>query len=283
MANRIKWSLIGVPDHQGVFNVGGRIGAAQGPSAFNDAFNKFKGIPEVLQTLQRKVIAGPFTHEVEKNHQIAADSVEIEAKTSDLTVVVGGGHDHGYSHLLGIRQAYGPDAKIGCINIDAHYDVRKPSPLIGSGSPFYLALENGIIKPEQLIEFGIQTHCNSKELVNYIHSKNIEVVFFESLRRGQTVELFETSLKKLSVQVQHIVVSLDLDAVAECFAPGVSAPQAEGFSSSEVIEMMEIAGLEKKVCSLGIFELNPLHDTDGRTARLGATCAHHFVSKALLR
>ncbi len=259
------------------------MGAALGPAALHDAFIKFKGVPQVLSSLEQKITAGPFTADVQKNIEIAAKAIETETKRSDLTVVVGGGHDHGYSHLLGIRQALGPDALIGCINIDAHLDVRKPSPLIGSGSPFYLALENKIIKPEHLIEFGIQTHCNSQELVDYIRQFPVEVIFYESLRKGQSTAQFATILKKMSVQVQHIVVSLDLDAVAECFAPGVSAPQAEGFSSSEVIEMMEIAGLESKVCSLGIFELNPLHDTDHRTARLGATCAHHFVSKALQR
>jgi len=283
MANRIKWSFIGVPDHQGVFNVGGRVGAALGPAALHDAFFKFKGVPEVFETLHHKTYAGPFSSDVEKNLETAAKLVEIETKASDLTVVVGGGHDHGYSHLLGIRRALGPHALIGCINIDAHLDVRKPSPLIGSGSPFYLALENGIIKPEHLIEFGIQTHCNSQELVDYIHKFPVEVIVYEKLRRGQATELFEKTLKKLSALVQHIVISFDMDAVAECFAPGVSAPQSEGFSSSEVIEMMEIAGMEKKVCSLGIFELNPLHDNDGRTARLGAACAHHFISKALQR
>ncbi len=259
------------------------MGAALGPNALHDAFIKFKGVPEVFQSLHKKITVGPFTSDVAENLKTAAKVVETETKSTDLTIIVGGGHDHGYSHLLGIRQALGPDALIGCINIDAHLDVRKPSPLIGSGSPFYLALENRIIKPEHLIEFGIQTHCNSQELVDYIRKFPVEVIFYEKLRKGQAVEIFETILKKLSMQVQHIVVSLDLDAVAECFAPGVSAPQAEGFSSSEIIEMMEIAGSEKKVCSLGIFELNPLHDIDHRTARLGATCAHHFVSKALQR
>ena len=72
-----------------------------------------------------------------------------------------------------------------------------------------------------------------------------------------------------------------MDAAASAFAPGVSAPQAEGFTASEMIEMMEIAGSEKKVVSLGIFELNPEHDLEDITARLAATVAYHFVEAAL--
>ena len=42
--------------------------------------------------------------------------------------------------------------------------------------------------------------------------------------------------------------------------------------------MVEIAGREKKVVSLGLFELNPEHDIDQRTARLAATLAYHFIA-----
>jgi arginase family enzyme len=78
-----------------------------------------------------------------------------------------------------------------------------------------------------------------------------------------------------------IVVSLDLDAASMAFAPGVSAPQAEGFSGSDFIEMMEEAGRQPKVQSLGIFELCPPHDIDNHTARLAATCTWHFIESKL--
>jgi hypothetical protein len=45
--------------------------------------------------------------------------------------------------------------------------------------------------------------------------------------------------------------------------------------------MVEIAGKHPKICSLGIFELNPEHDLGGATARLAATAAWHFVAAAL--
>ncbi|MGZ3688347.1 MAG: arginase family protein, partial [Bdellovibrionota bacterium] len=72
---------------------------------------------------------------------------------------------------------------------------------------------------------------------------------------------------------------LDLDAAAEAVAPGVSAPQPEGFSGGEILEMCELAGAAKKVVSLGIFELNPSHDRDDQTARLAAASAYHFLLK----
>lgn len=280
----IKWCLIQVPDHQGVFHVGGRLGAALGPEAFTRCFDRLQGgSPSVHSSCAERVTVKPLTENVEANHEAAAHALEKAMKTAKISVFVGGGHDHGYSQLVGIRRALGPKTRIGCINIDAHLDLRKPEPWITSGSPFYLALEKGLIEGKDFVEFGIQSHCNKSELWEFAKKHSVNIVKFEDLRRNSAVNVFQQSLKKLSDQCDAVVVSLDLDAAAECFAPGVSAPQSEGFSSSEIIEFCELAGAEKKTVSLGVFELNPVHDIADRTARLGATAAHHFISCILNR
>jgi formiminoglutamase len=283
MINRIKWCLIGIPDHQGVMNVGGRVGAARGPESFRRIFQKFKGRDGVLEALGAQSQLTELSTDVSKNHQKAADLIAAAHETHPLSVVVGGGHDHGFSQLLGIKKGFGPSFRLGCINIDAHLDVRKPSPLISSGSPFYLAVTQGVLDPKNFIEFGIQPHCNAPELWEFIETHGIEVILMKDLRHGTAAQAFEGALKRLAMRCDGIVISLDLDAAASAFAPGVSAPQAEGFSASDFLEMMAIAGANSKVLSLGIFELCPEHDPDARTARLAATSAYHFLAEALKR
>lgn len=272
-----KWSLVSIPDHVGVQNVGGRLGAAFGPRAFSEAFARMNGHrPQMRAHLTLE----PVSTTIEENHVNAAKLVREASVGADRTIVVGGGHDHGYSHLLGIREFLGVGKRVGCINIDAHLDVRKPSPKISSGSPFYLAIEGKVIDGRDLIEFGIQSQCNAPELWRYAQDKNINVISFDECRHSKAIFNFTQSLEKLARQVDCVVVSVDLDSVAEAFAPGVSAPQSEGFFPTELIEFCEVAGANQKVLSLGIFELNPLHDLGGRTARLAATCAFRFLEKA---
>jgi formimidoylglutamase len=282
---RIKWCLIGIPDHEGVVRVGGRVGAAGGPSAFRRAFARLKGVEGVREALALETEAAALGTDVAANHRHAADVIRDAHRAHSLSVVVGGGHDHGYSHLLGILEALSKRGKgkprLGCINIDPHFDVRKPEPEITSGSPYYLAIENGVIRPADLIEFGVQRHCNAPELWKYVERRKIPVVPFEKLRHGRAAAAFAKSLRQLAARCDAVVISLDLDAVAEAHAPGVSAPQAEGFDPTDVLEMMELAGREKSVASLGIFELNPEHDIGEMTARLGATAAWHFVGGRL--
>jgi arginase family enzyme len=236
--------------------------------------------PELKKQMQAHLTLSPVSSVIEENHRKVSGLVREAASGADRTVVIGGGHDHGYPHLSGIRDVIGPEKKLGCINIDAHLDVRAPSPKISSGCPFYLAIESGVLAGEDLYEIGIQTQCNGPELWRYAYKKNINIVEFDSCRHSHAILHFKQSLEKLARQVDVIVISLDLDSVAETFAPGVSAPQSEGFSPTELIEFCEIAGANEKVLSLGIFELNPLHDLGDRTARLAATCAFRYLVNA---
>lgn len=266
-------------------NVGGRLGAAIGPAAFQRRLGRLKGRDGVLESVA-EIELDPLTADARENHQRVIRRLAAAHREHGLSVVVGGGHDHGYSHLQGIYDALKTGKKkvrLGCINVDAHLDVRKAEPVITSGSPFYLALESGIIQPEDLVEFGIQSHCNARELWDYVEKKKVPVVPFERLRHGKAPKVFAQTLQKLRTRCDAIVISFDLDAVASGFAPGVSAPQSEGFTPSEAIEMAEIAGRERKVVSMGIFELNPLHDIEERTAQLAATSAYHFIAHALRR
>lgn len=286
MSDRSKWSLIGIPDHLGVVNVGGRVGAARGPFAFRKALLRLKGRDPVQATMQDCGDLKDITVDIQLNLRNAAEFVRNAHRANGLSVVVGGGHDHGYSQLLGIAHALDmkfPLPRLGCINIDAHLDVRKPSPVITSGSPFYLSIETGLLDPKNFVEFGIQSHCNGPELWDFVERKKVKVVPFENLRHGKGAAQFKSILKKLSSSCDAVVVSVDMDAVESAYAPGVSAPQSEGFSATDLLEIMECAGEESKVVSVGIFELNPEHDLDNRTSQLAATAAYHFISRALRR
>lgn len=267
-------------------NVGGRLGAALGPEAFRRSWAQLSGLENLNHHLFNFGDVGPIENDVASNHEKAAALIAKAHTKSGISVVVGGGHDHGYSHLLGIRESLSKSHKklrLGCINIDAHLDVRKPEPEITSGSPFYLALESSVIDASRLIEFGIQKQCNGASLWEYARKEKIPVVLFENIRDGKAVSSFRLHLTKLAKICDAIVLSVDLDALAQGFAPGVSAPQPEGFTPSEVFEMIRIAGANKKIVSLGIFELNPEHDRDDQTARVAANCAFHFIESVMNR
>lgn len=285
MKRRINCSLIGFPDHEGVRNVGGRLGASAGPEAFRKVWGRIKG----RDALPTKVIdrgdssVQNLTLE-EKYHEAMKLTLDQHIEWPSISVAVGGGHDYAYPHLKGVKEALLRKYKkprLGCINLDAHFDLRAHLPLMTSGSPFRRLIEEGILDPKHLVEFGVQAQSNAPELFEYAESKKVKTLLYASMREGRAVVAFKKALKELEAKVDALAFSVDLDAMAEAYAPGVSAPQSEGFTSMELCAFAEIAGQSRKTISLGLYELSPAHDVGDRTARLAATCAHRFLEGKL--
>ncbi len=165
--------------------------------------------------------------------------------------------------------------------MDAHLDVRPPEDgLITSGSPFFLALESGVVQPRDFVEFGIQEHCNDAGFGAYIRKKRAKVVMLNEARaaRGGAVAYFERLVAGFIRKKMRVVVSFDVDSVQMSQAPGVSAPQADGFTASEFLGMASICGKYRGVATVGFFELAPDLDLAGMTTRLVATAMHRYLS-----
>ncbi len=271
--------LIGAPDDRGILNVGGRLGANRGPEAVRRMFADFAlGINGEIEKIElskgRDITLG---ESIAGAHAEIRRQVAENAAASIRSIVIGGGHDYGFPHVAGISDFY--DGKVGLLNVDAHLDVRPVAKgVITSGSPFWLMLEEKAVLPANFIEFGIQPHCNDKSFIEYLRRKKVKIVMLAETRKSGPVKIFEKNLKNLISKKIKVVVSFDLDAVQMAHAPGVSAPQSEGFTATEFLEMVAICGRYPQVVSIGFFELAPDLDVQNMTTRLVATAIHRYLS-----
>ncbi len=274
------FTVIGFPDEIGIANVKGRLGAKAGPDSFLTVFGKMNGVNPVRERMIGSELV-QMGSVLEQNYESARTSISRSA-THSLVVAIGGGHDYAYPWFSGLldsmKSLKGRLPKVGCINIDAHFDLRSHQPIMTSGSPFRRLIEEGILSARHLVEFGIQDHCNATELWTYAKQKQISTIPMTRLRNGKAVAEFKKALNALRKKCDQVVISLDLDAVSLAYCPGVSAPQAEGFSASEIFQMLEIAGSDKKVTSLGVFELAPSLDHQDQTSRVAAQAVWHFLN-----
>lgn len=293
MSNARKWSLIGFSDDQGVLNVGGRLGAALGPQAFGRLW-----FPKLAARLPAPVAAAGFEEsfrdekdtDLDRALENAALLLADHHAASGLSIVIGGGHDYGYAHLKGVGLALSRKfakkvARLGCLNIDAHFDLRSDVPVMTSGSPFFRSIERQVLDPKRLTEFGVQAISNAPELWAYAKKNKVRAVSFEEIRHlgadggKERRNRFKAELKRLARMCDQIVVQIDLDALSQAHAPGVSAPAAEGFSATDLFGFIEECALERKVCSLGVYELNPHFDRDSQTARLATGAVFKFLDR----
>jgi len=74
-----------------------------------------------------------------------------------------------------------------------------------------------------------------------------------------------------------LFVSLDIDSVAQAYAPGCSAPSPDGFRPDELLQLAFLAGRHASVACFDVMEVNPRYDLDDRTAALAAAAVVHFL------
>jgi formimidoylglutamase len=272
-------ALLGVPQDEGVRRNGGRIGAAEAPPAIRQALGKLaasigsRSLPDNVRVLDCGVLAVE-NMSLEDVHRRQEHVVGLLLDSGASVVVLGGGHDT----ALPDGRAIGKRAtRLGIVNVDAHLDVRPPA-IEGShsGSPFRELIEDPACRLGMLIEFGTQPFSASAHHVRYVLERGHAVWMLDDIRRDTLDVALDRVVDALGA-CDAVHLSLDMDALASAYAPGVSAPASDGFRPDEVARVVErIAALP--TCRLvDIVEVNPRYDADGRTVRLAA----YFAAVAL--
>ncbi len=280
----VSVGLLGVPSDQGVLQGGGRPGANQGPSAIRQQLKQYGTAYHFDRKadLSRLAIAdfGDLipSEQCEETHQRLSEAVGEIFKLGALPIVLGGGHDLTFGGVRALANA--TRGGVGGIALDAHFDVREvKAGVITSGTPFRNILDQiPSVKGEHFVEIGVNGLVNAKVYYDYLISKKVSLFSLAKTHQVGMDAVLEKAFHVAGQDTDKIFVSIDLDAVAQAFAPGVSAPSPEGLTPEEVGLAAYRAGLHPKVAYLDIMEMNPSFDQDGRTARLAAAIVLHFLS-----
>ncbi len=165
---------------------------------------------------------------------------------------LGGDHSITYPVVKAMAKKYG---SLNILHLDAHPDLYDnfEGNKFSHACPFARIMEQGLAK--RLVQVGIRTmNVHQREQAN---------------RFG--VEVIEMKDWKPSTRFQFdgpVYLSFDMDTVDPAFAPGVSHHEPGGFSSREVISILQ--SLNAVVVGADLVEFNPTRDTSGITAMLAA-------------
>ena len=159
--------------------------------------------------------------------------------------VVGSNCVHAVGTAAGLRQAYGNDAKIGIIYLDAHGDINtRFSTFSGSMGGMDLApivgLEDGwweAVAGEGMKPFDASLHGAGRDLdsgVDVIGGKEVPFGEMLNLEEAGTIvlssaelgdeALFRSKLKELADQVDVLYLHIDADGVDSAFLTNVNTP-----------------------------------------------------------
>jgi formimidoylglutamase len=273
-------ALLGLADDLGVRLNGGRVGARAGPNAFRAVLARF-GVP--WDGLRQRPLdlplydAGDVTpapgddeRALLETHERVERAVAALRERGLVTICIGGGHDLTLPALRAVSTGLG--CALGGVNLDAHLDVREK---IGSGMAFRRLIEGGYLEARRFVELGLGRFVNDERDLEWLHARGGTAIVAEALfERG----IDHAAALDLASAEGPAFVSIDLDALDQGIAPGVSAPNPLGLSLREAAPLCEAAGARREVQHFDLMEFNPSHDVDGHTARCAAHLFLRFVA-----
>lgn len=272
--------LVGFASDEGVRRNQGRPGAAQGPAALRRAL-----APLTMHADLPIVDAGTVAvtdSDLEAAHDALGAVVARLLDDERLVVVLGGGHESAWGSYLGrTRSARLGPARVGVLNLDAHFDLRD-APRATSGTPFLQMARADAARGAKFryAVVGISDASNSAALFATADALGVSYRRDECCTPRHLPEMLG-EVDALSAEVDLIHLSIDLDVLPAAVAPGVSAPAAYGVGLDTILPLCRHIAATGKLALIDVVELAPPYDIDGRTARTAARLIHTLVTTAL--
>ncbi|KFM80203.1 Agmatinase, mitochondrial, partial [Stegodyphus mimosarum] len=181
-------------------------------------------------------------------------------------LTMGGDHTITYPILQAIKEKFGP---VGLVHVDAHADVNDTMMgcKIAHGTTFRRAVEEGLLDQRRVVQIGLRGTSYTSKDYQWSVDQGFRLVLAEECWHTSMAPLMDDIRKQMGKG--PVYVSLDIDALDPCFAPGTGTPEIGGLTTIQVLEI--IRGL-KNVNIIGgdIVEVSPPYDPSGNTALTAA-------------
>ena len=268
-------ALLGFASDEGVRRNHGRVGAASAPLALRKALANLAWHRQGPAFDAGDVVCADG--DLEAAQARLGQNVCALLEAGHLPIVLGGGHEVAFGSWLGLAEhlTNGAVPRIGIVNFDAHFDLRDPAQVHSSGTPFAQIAEQCAARgwPFRYACLGVSRASNTRALFQRAAELGVLV--------REDHEIREASLAAISADLQRFVdecdvlhLSIDIDVLPACEAPGVSAPAARGVPLALLEPLLAQLRDSGKLRLAELAELNPCHDLDSRTARLAARLVH---------
>lgn len=261
------FGLIGFNCDAGVKRNQGRVGAAKAPDEIKKALAR---LPWHLPSHKAVIDTGNIKC-IEDNLEDAQENlgkaITSLCKKGITPIILGGGHETFYGHYQGIRDYLGPEAKLGIINIDAHFDMRPYDEKTSSGTMFKQILDTD--NNCHYLCLGIQQQGNTMALFETAKQYKVEYILEEDL----SLPVNDHVLKTIDYFIEHqdyIILTLCTDVINSAYAPGVSAPSPFGLDPKTVRALIRHIVSNETTLSFDICEVNPVVDEKNKTVTLAA-------------
>ena len=265
--------LHGFAVDEGVRRNKGKVGAKEAPDFIRKNMANF---PVVKPNFSLKDFGNIHCEDgnLEKFQNNLAEKIAQVLQKKGKSIVLGGGHEITFAHYSGIRKAF-PNAKIGIINIDAHFDNREPENGVGasSGTGFWQIAQEGEIHS---LHIGIQRNSNTLKLFDFAHQNGMKYILADEIFYENLPSIYQ-KINELSNDVDVLYLTICMDVFNASIAPGVSAAAYNGiFADVSFMHFFRHILKNEKLVAFDVAEVNPSLDFQEKTARLSASLLNEW-------
>ncbi len=234
--------------------------------------------PDVVRSFLYKMFGGSFRakvadlgnitagHSVDDTYYAVKACVDNLIRNNVVPIILGGSQDLTYAQFLGYKDL---EQTINIVAIDSVFDLGNAEEDMSNMN--YLG-KIILHQPNYLFNYsniGYQTY-----LVNQASLTMMNKLYFDAYRLGQIRDNIEESEPIIR---QADMLSFDITSIKHADAPANPNASPNGFYSEEACQIMRYAGMNDKLSSVGIYEINPAFDTSGKTSHLAAQMIWCFM------
>jgi len=199
--------------------------------------------------------------------------IEAQAAVTKHLVALGGDHTVTLGLLRALARREGP---LALVHFDAHVDTWPDSFGLawGHGSPFYHAIEEGLIDPHRTVQIGIRSPMH-KDVHNWTVGKGVTIIFADEVHEAGPAAAAERIRGVIGDALAYL--TFDVDALDPAFAPGTGTPEVGGLATWQARAILRrLAGLH--FAGMDVVEVSPPYDVSEITALAAATLAWDYIA-----
>jgi agmatinase len=199
----------------------------------------------------------------------------IEAQAKPIRHLVALGGDHTITLAL-LRALAARTGKLALVHFDAHVDTWPESfgQQFGHGSPFYHAINEGLVDPGRTVQVGIRSPMD-KDVQDWTTGQGVTILYAEWVH--------ENGPRAAAERIRAVIgdapayLTFDIDALDPAFAPGTGTPEIGGlFTWQAQAILRRLKGLDFR--GMDVVEVAPAYDHAEITALAGATFVWEYLA-----
>ncbi len=191
----------------------------------------------------------------------------------DQLITLGGDHTITLPILRALYKKYGP---VRLVHFDAHCDTWSGDGEIGHGSPFYYAIKEGLIIPEESVQIGIRSTINNEHR-KFAEESGMKIFTARDVHELGPREIAREVYGGNRLDPKPTYLTFDIDSIDPSQAPGTGTPEVGGIFTWQALAILDDLNTRIDWVGMDVVEVAPAYDVSEITSLAAATIVWHYL------